>query len=74
MQYRTIMFNDSLFISLSQFVAIPWNFLSVSFYKEKQSEILRGYFYQQHSPNINKSDICRWVFKQLKTIKLNAVS
>ena len=32
MKYQTTMFNNSLFISLSQFVAIPWNVFQVSFY------------------------------------------
>ena len=61
-KYWTVMFKDNLSISLSQFVAIPQKALQVSFYYEKQSEMLQSYFYQRHTTNTEISDICRWVF------------
>ena len=53
------MLNDSLFISLSQFVATPSIAFWVSSYEEKQSKILHIYIYQRHTPDTKKSDICR---------------
>ena len=69
MKYRTMMFNDSLFISLSQFVAILEKPLKVSFYKERQSEMLDSYFYQRHTPITKKLDICLWVFNNLNKLQ-----
>ena len=54
------MFNDSLFVSLSQYLKkCFW----VSFYNEKQSETNDSYSYWGHTLNAKKSGICRWVFK-----------
>ena len=53
-KYRPIMFNDSLFILLSQFVAYLKKFLYVRFYKEKQFEILRSYIYQRLTTKTRK--------------------
>ena len=63
MKYGSIIFNHSLFILLSQFVAIHEKAFYVSFYKEKQSESLLNYVYQRYTLSIKKSDICLWVFK-----------
>ena len=52
------MLNDSLFISLSQFTAIPKQDFYVSFCKEKQFKILHSHFYQRLTLNTKKSDIC----------------
>ena len=46
------MFNNSLFISLSQYGAIP---LWAIYYKEKQCEVLRSYFYQNAKKDIQIS-------------------
>ena len=62
MRYRTIMFNDSLLILLSQFVAIPEKAFWVSFSKEKQSENLQSGFYQRLTLNTKKSDTCHCDF------------
>ena len=62
MRYRTIMFNDSLLILLSQFVAIPEKAFWASFCKEKQSDILHSRFYQRLTLNTKKSDTCRCNF------------
>ena len=61
MKYGTIMLNDSLFMSSSQFVTIPWK-AQLSFCKIKQSDILHSYFYQRRTPNTKKLHISSWVF------------
>ena len=56
MKHGTIIFNNSLFISLSQFVAIPEKAFQVIFYEEKLSEILHSHFYERFTP-IQKNQI-----------------
>ena len=47
MKYSTMKFNDSSFISLTQFVSILYKAFKVIFYKENQYKILHSYFYQR---------------------------
>ena len=54
MKYQTIMLYDSLFISMSQFVAIPSKAFWVSFSKEKQSQIMHSHLYQKLTLNTKK--------------------
>ena len=56
MKYPTIKFNDSSFISLSQFASILYKAFKVIFYKENQYKILHSYFYQRFASS-TKNDI-----------------
>ena len=53
LQHQTKMFSDSLLISLWQFFAILYRVFQISFFKEKQSEILHSYFYQTRKTHTN---------------------
>ena len=68
--FRTKMFNDSLFISLSQSVEISSKALHIGFYKGRQSETKHCFFDQIQTPNIKKPDTCLWVFKDSAIIEL----
>ena len=65
MKHRTIMLNDSFFISLWQFLQYLKKAFSGSFCKEKESEIFHSHFYQKLALNTKKSDICCCDFNPL---------
>ena len=61
---RDFVWVDSTLVVLDEWSSYRGGHLN-SFSKERQSEILDCYFYQRHTPNTKKSDICCWVFEKI---------